>query len=89
LYSRTTEKLVKYVEHRYDNPSRAIPKPLPNREFRDFVDDWDYKFIQMKTKLLLKVLMAANFLQVSFGSLRVRKMNSCDGIRGKLIFSFF
>ena len=59
----TLEKVKEYLVHYQDIEPRQIEKPLP-KDFKDCVDEWDYKFIGDDNSLILALISAANFMDI-------------------------
>ena len=52
-----------YLVHYQDSEPRQIEKPLP-KDFKDCVDEWDYKFIGDDNTQILAIIFAANFMDI-------------------------
>ena len=59
----TLEKVKEYLVHYQDSEPRQIEKPLP-KDFKDCVDEWDYKFIGDDNTQILAIIFAANFMDI-------------------------
>ena len=59
----TLEKVKEYLSHYQDSEPRQIEKPLP-KDFKDCVDEWDYKFIGDDNTQILAIIFAANFMDI-------------------------
>ena len=59
----TLEKVKEYLVHYQDSEPRQIEKPLP-KDFKDCVDEWDYKFIGDDNDQILALIFAANFMDI-------------------------
>ena len=59
----TLEKVKEYLSHYQDSEPRQIEKPL-QKDFKDCVDEWDYKFIGDDNSQILALIFAANFMDI-------------------------
>ena len=59
----TLEKVKEYLVHYQDSEPRQIEKPL-QKDFKDCVDEWDYKFIGDDNDQILALIFAANFMDI-------------------------
>ena len=59
----TLEKVKEYLSHYQDSEPRQIEKPL-QKDFKDWVDEWDYKFIGDDNSQILALIFAANFMDI-------------------------
>ena len=59
----TLEKVKEYLVHYQDSEPRQIEKPL-QKDFKDCVDEWDYKFIGDDNTQILSLISAANFMDI-------------------------
>ena len=59
----TLEKVKEYLVHYQDSEPKQIEKPLP-KDFKDCVDEWDYKFIGDDNTQILAIIFAANFMDI-------------------------
>ena len=59
----TLEKVKEYLSHYQDSEPRQIEKPL-QKDFKDCVDEWDYKFIGDDNDQILALIFAANFMDI-------------------------
>ena len=60
----TIIKLKVYLEHLVDHTPEKIQIPLPKKEFKDCITQWDYDFINCDTEEVLEIMVAANFLDI-------------------------
>ena len=63
INGETLEKVKEYLVHYQDSEPRQIEKPLP-KDFKDCVDEWDYKFIGDDNDQILALIFAANFMDI-------------------------
>ena len=59
------KKIKKYLEHYMYKTPKKIEMPLPNKDFKDCIDKWDYDFINCDIETLLELMVAANFLDIN------------------------
>ena len=59
------KKIKKYLEHYMYKTPKKIEMPLPNKDFKDCIDEWDYDFINCDIETILELMVAANFLAIS------------------------
>ena len=59
----TLEKVKEYLSHYQDSEPKPIEKPL-QKDFKDCVDEWDYKFIGDDNSQILDLISAANFMDI-------------------------
>ena len=59
----TLEKVKEYLVHYQDSEPKQIEKPLL-KDFKDCVDEWDYKFIGDDNDQILALIFAANFMDI-------------------------
>ena len=62
---RTLIKIKKYLEHYMHNTPKKIEMPLPNKDFKECIDEWDYDFINCDIEIILELMVAANFLDIN------------------------
>ena len=63
ISGETLGKVKEYLVHYQDSEPRQIEKPLP-KDFKDCVDEWDYKFIGDDNDQILALIFAANFMDI-------------------------
>ena len=57
-------KIKEYLEHYEDKEPNQIAQPLPKKDFKDCVDDWDYNFINLDNETIFEIMLAANFMDI-------------------------
>ena len=60
----TLLKIKEYLEHYENSEPKRIAMPLPNNNFKECVDDWDYNFIDLKNEDIFEIMNAANFMAI-------------------------
>ena len=58
------KKVAEYLEHYKDSEPKEIIQPLPKKEFKDCVDNWDYEYINISNETVLEIMLAANFMDI-------------------------
>ena len=61
----TLKMIKKYLEHYIHKTPKKIEMPLPNKDFKDCIDEWDYDFINFDIEIILELMVAANFLDIN------------------------
>ena len=61
----TLIKVKEYLEHYQDKKPKEIPKPLPNKDFKEIIDPWDYSYINLDLESIFKIMLAANFMDIT------------------------
>ena len=60
----TLEKVKDYLT-RYENEEpKIIEKPLKSNDFKELVNDWEYKFLDLSDNEILAIIKAANFMDI-------------------------
>jgi S-phase kinase-associated protein 1 len=62
--SNILDKIIKYLEYYKDNEPREIERPLPNNNFNECVDTWDYQFIDLELDQIFEIILAANYMDI-------------------------
>ena len=60
----TLIKIKEYLEHYKEENPKIIPKPLPKKDFKEIVDEFDYNYINIDTEKIFNLMLAANFLNI-------------------------
>jgi len=60
----TLIKITEYLEHYKDSEPKEITQPLPKKDFKECVDDWDYEYINLQNDTILELMLAANFMDI-------------------------
>jgi len=65
--SESLMKVIEYLEHYKTNRQTEITKPIPiEKDFKDIVEDWDYKFINnFDDDNLLQLIIASEYMRIS------------------------
>ena len=75
-------KIIEYLEHHKSIPPKKIPMPLPKKDFKECVDQWDYEFINIELEKIFEIMMAANYMHIQ-SLLDLTSAKIADVIRGK------
>jgi S-phase kinase-associated protein 1 len=57
-------KVIEYMNHYECKKPKDIEKPLSSTNMEDAVDKWDADFIDVDQKMLFKLVLAANYLDI-------------------------
>ena len=60
----TLAKVTEFLEYHKNKKPKKIQRPLPKKDFRECVDEWDYKFINLDIEEIFELMLAANFLNI-------------------------
>jgi S-phase kinase-associated protein 1 len=58
------EKIVEYLRHYSDSEPKEIRKPLPSPNLELYIDEWDFKFINIELDTVIEIANAANFMGI-------------------------
>ena len=82
LDSTTLYYIKEYLEYYENNKPKKIIYPLPKKDFKECVEEWDYNFINVDIETIYNIMVAANFFDIkSLVDLTAAKIASM--IRGK------
>ena len=59
------KKVVEYLEHYENEEPKLYEKPLSSSNLKEFVDEWDYNFINIELDNVCYILSAANYLNIN------------------------
>ena len=62
--SQTLLSIKRYLEHYENNDPEPIVRPLKSKNFRECVNEWDYEFLGDDKDKILKLIMAANYMDI-------------------------
>ena len=57
------DKVIEYLNHYENEEPKQIKEPLEG-EFKDCVDEWDCKFIDIELDLIFEIIIAANYMNI-------------------------
>ena len=58
------KKIKEYLEHYENKEPKKIEKPLPSNNLKEYVDEWDYNFIDLELEKLIEIQLGANYLDI-------------------------
>ena len=65
IESKCLKLIIEYLEHYNGNSPKEIEKPLPHGDLKDFVDEFQYFYInKISLELLVDLTSAANFMEI-------------------------
>ena len=59
------KKVVEYLEHYENQEPPKIECPLPNRDFKDIVGEWNYNYIDDSFDRIISLIQAANYQNIN------------------------
>ena len=63
--SEYLQKIIDYLQHYENQKPKEIPKPLPNDNLKEYLDEWDYNYINpLSLEECIDLLNAAVFLDI-------------------------
>ena len=63
--SENLQKIIDYLQHYENQKPKEIPKPLPNDNLKEYLDEWDYNYINpLSLEECIDLLNAAVFLDI-------------------------
>ena len=63
---KNLQKIIDYLKHYDIEKPKVIPKPLPSSDLKNFVNEWDFNFIDpMSIGECIDLINAANFLGIN------------------------
>ena len=65
VYS-TLLKIKEYLEFYQDKKPKKIEMPLPKKDFKECVDEFDYNYINIDTEKIFEIMLAANFMDIKY-----------------------
>ena len=79
---KTLVKIVEFLEHYKNKQPKKIQRPLPKKDFKECVDEWDYNFINIDTEEIFELMIGANYLHIQ-ALLDLTSAKIASMIRGK------
>jgi S-phase kinase-associated protein 1 len=58
------EKIIDYLKHYFDIKPKEIIRPLPCPNLELYIDEWDFKFINVDLDIVIEIANAANFMGI-------------------------
>ena len=62
--SNILKKIKEYLEHYENEEPKPIDRPLPSQNFKECVEDWDFKFIDVELDLIFELILGANYMDI-------------------------
>ena len=62
--SNILKKIKEYLEHYENSEPKEIERPLPNPEFKECVDEWDYNYINVELEMIFEIILGANYMDI-------------------------
>ena len=62
--SNILKKIVEYLNHYENEEPKEIKKPLPSANFKECVEEWDYKYIDVEMEILFDIILGANYMNI-------------------------
>ena len=59
------KKIKEYLEHYENEEPKEIKKPLASNNFKECVDEWDFKFIDLELDIIFEIISGANYMDIS------------------------
>ena len=75
------KKIVEYLEHYENDEPKEIEKPLPSSDLNEYIDDWDYNYIDVDLDTLFELNKAADKMKIK-SLLELISAKSASLIRG-------
>ena len=64
IKSPILKKIKEYLEHYENQEPKVIERPLVNPNFKECVDEWDYKYIDIELEMIFEILLGANYMDI-------------------------
>ena len=58
------KKIVEYLEHYKNEEPKEIERPLPSQNFKECVEEWDFKYIDVDLELIFELILGANYMDI-------------------------
>ena len=62
--SNILKKIKEYLEHYENEEPKPIDRPLTSQNFKECVEDWDFKFIDVELDLIFELILGANYMDI-------------------------
>ena len=62
--SNTLKKIIEYLNHYENEEPKEIKKPLPSPNFKECVEEWDYKYIDVELEMICEIILGANYMNI-------------------------
>ena len=64
IKSNILKKIKDYLDHYENEEPRNIERPLPSQNFKECVDEWDFKYIDVDLELTFELILGANYMDI-------------------------
>ena len=61
---KTLLKIKEYLEHYENEDPKEIERPLTSQNFKECVDEWDFKYIDVELELIFELILGANYMDI-------------------------
>ena len=61
---RIIKQIKEYLEHYENKETKKIEKPLPSKNFKEYVDEWDNNYMDLDLENIIEILKGANILDI-------------------------
>ena len=58
------KKIIEYLNHYENEEPKEIKKPLPNPNFKECVEEWDFNYIDVEMEVLFDIILGANYMNI-------------------------
>ena len=63
--NKPLEKIFEYLKHYANEEPKVIPKPLPNNDLKQVLNEWDYDYItSLSLEETIDLINAANYMNI-------------------------
>ena len=62
--SNILKKIKEYLDHYENEDPKDIERPLPSQNFKECVDEWDFKYIDCELDLIFELILGANYMDI-------------------------
>ena len=63
--SKSLKRIIEYLKHYLNEEPKEIPKPLPNSDLKQVLDEWDYNYISpLSIEETIDLINAANYMGI-------------------------
>ena len=62
--SNILKKIKEYLEHYENADPKEIDRPLASQNFKECVEEWDFKYIDVDLELIFELILGANYMDI-------------------------
>ena len=62
--SNILKKIKEYLDHYENSEPKEIERPLPSANFKECVEEWDYKYIDVELEMIFELILGANYMDI-------------------------